>query len=268
MNDIKPIFVSRMPNRKISGEAHGETIYSLKQDSGIVTVKKPLSSISKDEIETLLHNEKCKKLYESDKDLYDRIYARMAEYNFKAEKAFSPDYTIRKHSKNGEGPIIKSIKVPKVMSSGAGVKINNETGIAANGNMVRVDVFTKDSKYYLVPIYVADMVKDRLPNKAIRQGKSESEWLEMDENYTFKFSLYSNDMIAVKKKNEETIYGYYTSTHRGTGAINMISHDGTRKLEGIGPQNLEIFDKYEVDILGNYHKINKEQRKGGKKQFK
>ena len=274
INDIKPIFVSRMPNRKISGEAHGETIYSLKQDAGIVTVKKPLSGVSKDEIETLLHNEKCKKLYESDKDLYDRIYARLAEYNFKAEKAFSSDYTIRKHSKNGEGPIVKSIKVPKVMSSGAGVKINNETGIAANGNMVRVDVFTKDSKYYLVPIYVADMVKDKLPNKAIRQGKPESEWLEMDENYTFKFSLYPKDMIAIKKKKDDIVqYLYYSSTDVSCAGIVCFNHDKStlpngKKEQKIGVTGLEVFDKYEVDILGSYHKINKEQRKGGKKQSK
>ena len=175
---------------------------------------------------------------------------------------------MRKHSKNGEGPIVKSIKVPKAMSSGAGVKINNETGIAANGNMVRVDVFTKDNKYYLVPIYVADMVKDRLPNKAIKANKPESEWLEMDEKYTFKFSLYPKDMIAIKKKKGELLYCYYTSTHRGTGNINVIMPDGSKELEGIGPQNLEVFDKYEVDILGNYHRINKEQRKGGKKQSK
>lgn len=261
---IKPIFVSRMPNRKISGQAHEETIYSLKHgnnDNGIVTVKKPLNRISKNEIETLINNEECKKLYESDKDLYDRIYQRIMEYNFKAEKAFPVDYKFRKYSKNGEGPIVRSIKVPSVMNAGVEV----QKGIAANGNMVRVDVFTKDDKYYLVPIYVADMTKDKLPNKAIKAAKPESEWLEMDENYTFKFSLYPNDMIVIKKKNEEPIYCYYTSTHRRTGSINTILPDGSSVIEGIGVQNLEIFDKYEVDVLGNFYKVKKEIRKGGKK---
>lgn len=272
-NDIKPIFVSRMPNRKINGEAHGETIYSLKHDTGIVTVKKSLSSISKDEIDTVLHDEKCKKLYESDKDLYDRIYEKMAEFNFKSEKAFPVGYTFRKHSKKGEGPIVRSVKVPKVMSKGSGVKLNNVSGVAANGNMVRVDVFTKNGKYYLVPIYVADMIKNTLPNKAIKANKPKEEWLEMDETYTFKFSLYSNDMIAIKKKGEDVQYLYYNSTDISSAGIICFNHDKCILPNGktdqkIGVMSLEVFDKYEVDVLGNYHKINKEKRKGGKKQSK
>ena len=134
--------------------------------------------------------------------------------------------------------------------------------------MVRVDVFEKNGKNYLVPIYVADMVEKELPSKAIVASKQESEWLVIDESYNFRFSMYSNDLVAVKKKGKEIIIGYYASTHRGTGAINLIAHDNSEKYEGIGVQNLEIFDKYEVDILGNYHKVKKEIRKGGKKRIK
>lgn len=263
---VKPIFVSRMPNRKISGQAHEETIYSLKhnKDNGVVTVKKPLNRISKAEIEMVINKEECKELYRSDKDLYDRIYQRLLMYDFKSEKAFPNDFEFRKFSEKGEGPLVRTIKVPCVLNAGVEV----QKGLAANGNMVRVDVFTKDDKYYLVPIYVAHMVKDKLPNKAIKANKPENEWLEMDENYIFKFSLYPNDMIVIKKKKEEPIYCYYNSTHRNTGAINVILHDGSKRIEGIGIQNLDIFEKYEVDVLGNYHKVKKEKRKGGKNNKK
>ena len=197
---VKPIFVSRMPNRKISGQAHEETIYSLKhnKDNGVVTVKKPLNRISKAEIEMVINKEECKELYRSDKDLYDRIYQRLLMYDFKSEKAFPNDFEFRKFSAKGEGPLVRTIKVPSVLNAGVEV----QKGLAANGNMVRVDVFTKDDKYYLVPIYVAHMVKDKLPNKAIKANKPENEWLEMDKNYIFKFSLYPNDMILIKKKNQ------------------------------------------------------------------
>jgi CRISPR-associated endonuclease Csn1 len=57
-----------------------------------------------------------------------------------------------------------------------------------NGDMSRVDVFTKEGKYYLVPIYVADCAKEELPNKAIVAGKGK-EWIEMDGSYQFLFSL-------------------------------------------------------------------------------
>lgn len=48
----------------------------------------------------------------------------------------------------------------------------------------------------------------------------------------------------------------------------MILHDGSKRIEGIGIQNLDIFEKYEVDVLGNYHKVKKEKRKGGKNNKK
>lgn len=264
---IKPIFVSRMPNRKISGQAHEETIYSLKHrnnDNGIVTVKKPLNRISKNEIEMVLKNPECRELYESDKDLYNRIYQRLLEYNFKAEKAFPIDYSFRKYSKKGEGPIVRSIKVPSIMSSGVEV----QKGLAANGGIARVDIFEKNNKFYMVPIYIADMVKEKLPNKAVKAFKNECDWIEMDKSYNFMFSIYHNDLLHLKKKNENDFFGYYTTIQRCTAAINLMAHDGSEEYKSIGIQNLELFEKYEVDILGNYHKVKKETRKGGKKQVK
>ena len=254
-----------MPNRKISGQAHEETIYSVKhKEKGFVTIKRELSRISKAEIEMIINSDDCKELYQSNKDMYDRIYDRMKLFDFKADKAFTDDFVLRRKSLKGEGPIIKSVKVPVVMKAGVEV----EKGLAANGGMVRVDVFEKNGKNYLVPIYVADMVKEKLPNRAIVANKPESDWLVIDESYNFRFSLYSNDLVVTKKKGKEIVIGYYASTHRGTGAINLIAHDNSEKYEGIGVQNLEVFDKYEVDILGNYHKVKKEIRKGGKNKNK
>lgn len=154
---------------------------------------------------------------------------------------------------------MRSIKVPSVGSTG--VRLKNEA-IAENANMVRVDVFEKENKYYLVPIYVSDFVKKELPNKAIVAHKSEAEWIDMTEEYIFKFSLYPNDLVKIKKKNEEEFYAYYNSTHRGTGAINLLAVNGDRKIEGMGVKNLEIFEKYQVDILGSISKVKKEKREG------
>ena len=193
--------------------------------------------------------------------MYDDIYEKMKEANFKAEKAFKDGY--RKNSKNGLGPIVRSIKVPSSGTSGVVLKKNNS--LAENASMVRVDVFEKDSKYYLVPVYVSDFSKKELPNKAIVASKNEEDWIEMTEGYKFKFSLYPNDLIEIKKKKEKTsFYMYYSSTHRGTAAINGISVNGENKIESIGVKNLEIFEKYNVDILGNISEIKKEKREGVK----
>ena len=128
--------------------------------------------------------------------------------------------------------------------------------------MVRVDVFEKDNKYYLVPIYVSDFSKKVIPNKAITIKKDEQDWLEMTEEYNFKFSLYPNDLVKIKKKNDKEIIAYYTGTDRSTAAITLLKQDGSEIIRGIGVKNLEIFEKYQVDILGNINKIKKEKREG------
>ena len=112
------------------------------------------------------------------------------------------------------------------------------------------------------------MIKDVLPNKAIKAGKSQDEWIEMDETYKFIFSLYYNDLVMVKKKGEKEILAYYNSTHRGTGAINLLSLIDGKETARPGAQNLEVFEKYEVDVLGNYYKVKNEKRKGGIKSKK
>ncbi len=259
IENIKPIFVSRMPERKITGKAHKETIRSTKfieKGYNFTVVKKNLKNISKQEIENIVNNKEFEILYLSDKKMYDDIYEKMKENDFKADKAFATEY--RKHSKNGNSPIVRSIKVPSMGNSGVFLKKNKS--LAENDNMVRVDVFGKDNKYYLVPIYVSDFTKKKLPNKAIVSSKDEKNWIEMTEEYNFRFSLYPNDLVKIKKKNQKEFLGYYTGTDRSTAAISLLSPNGEEKIRGVGVQNLEIFEKYNVDILGNISKINKEKR--------
>lgn len=257
---IKPIFISRMPERKITGRAHKDTMRSqkfIKQGHNFTVVKKSLKNISKQEIQDIVSKPEFRTLYFSDKSMYDDIYKKMKEADFKAEKAFANEY--RKYSKKGNSPIVRSIKVPSIGNTG--VKLKNNS-IAENASMVRVDVFKRSGKYYLVPIYISDFVKKELPNKAIAAKKDESQWIEMTEEYEFKFSLYPNDLVKIKKKNEKEFYAYYNSAHRGTAAINLLAVNGERSIEGIGVKKLEIFEKYQVDILGNISKIKKEKREG------
>ena len=260
LEKIKPIFVSRMPERKVTGRAHKDTMRSqkfIKQGCDYTVVKKDLTSISKQEIEGIINNKTFEKLYLSDKHMYDDIYEKMKEADFKADKAFANGY--RKYSKKGNSPIVRSIKVPSLGTSGVRLKNNS---IAENASMVRVDVFEKDNKYYLVPIYVSDFSKKVIPNKAITRNREEKDWIEMTEDYNFEFSLYPNDLVKIKKKNDKEIIAYYIGTDRSTAAITLLKQDGSETIRGIGVKNLEIFEKYQVDILGNINKIKKEKREG------
>ena len=132
--------------------------------------------------------------------------------------------------------------------------------------MLRVDVFTKAGKFYLVPVYVHHRVAG-LPNRAIVQGKDEEEWTLIDESFDWCFSLHPNDLVRITQK-KETFFGYYASTHRGTGAINIWAHDRNQtvgkdgSIEGIGVKTALKLEKFEVDVLGNIYPARPELRRG------
>ncbi|MBA1438175.1 MAG: type II CRISPR RNA-guided endonuclease Cas9 [Epsilonproteobacteria bacterium] len=168
--------------------------------------------------------------------------------------------------KKGDG------KIEKLKGNSINNNVKLKHGIALNESMPRVDLFQhkKTKKYYLVPIYVSDFVKETLPNKAIVPGNKP--WLEMDENYEFMFSFYKNDLMEIKtkktaKKESVQILGYYDSTHSSTANLTLKSHDGKKEFS-YGSQNLVFIKKYQVDPLGNYVAVKQEKRQGTKKQNK
>ncbi|MDK9692779.1 MAG: type II CRISPR RNA-guided endonuclease Cas9 [Sulfurimonas sp.] len=155
---------------------------------------------------------------------------------------------------------------------GGGVKNNVKLkhGIALNDGMPRVDLFQnkKTKKYYLVPIYVSDFVKPKLPNEAIVAGNKP--WIEMDEEYEFLFSFYKSDLIEVQTKKTATkeavrVFGYFNTAVSSTAQILINSHKGDEEYN-YGSQNLVFIKKYQVDALGSYVEVKNEKRQGTKKE--
>jgi CRISPR-associated endonuclease Csn1 len=143
---------------------------------------------------------------------------------------------------------------------GRGVSINDGKGMCDNGDMPRVDVFTKEGKYYLVPIYVADFAKEELPNKAIVAGKGK-EWMEIDSSYSFLFSLHKEDLVQIQLKNEEPFIGYFKGAHSATAQVQIQSIDSDF-VKIAGSKTAVIFKKYTIDPLGYYHEVKGEKRLG------
>jgi CRISPR-associated endonuclease Csn1 len=136
-------------------------------------------------------------------------------------------------------------------------------GVAANGSMLRTDVFMKRNnkgvaQYYLVPIYLSDMGKS-LPNRIVTIGSPKSEWTELTPAYEFMFSLYPDDLVKIKK-NETEIFGYYKGSNISTASITIEAHDRKTKNDGIGIKTLNSIEKYQVDVLGNFTKVAGEKR--------
>ena len=159
----------------------------------------------------------------------------------------------------------RAIKLGKIRQIGSKV--------ADNGAMVRVDIFRHKAsgKFYGVPIYTMDFALGILPNKAVVGGKDKrgviKEWLEMDSNYAFCFSLFKDDLILVQKKEmEKAELCYFSGFDTSGGQIKVEKHNNlftnlsydeallfneVEKQQGrTGIQNLKTFEKWQVSPLG------------------
>ena len=206
------------------------------------------------------------------------------------EGIFSPIYKTKKDPKGNFD------KFGNAKEKGGYTLIKSQNPIAGNSglheqdSMPRVDIFTKDGKYYLVPIYVADFAKGELPNKAIVAGKDKDgnkrEWLDIDDNYKFQFSLFKDDIVEISNKkikaqNVESVVGYFVSADSSTANItikkadnsedNLFKRDIDKKtnekkgdsLLSFGLlQGILYFKKLQIDPLGYYYEVKGEKRLG------
>lgn len=208
---------------------------------------------------------------EANPGLYEALRQKLLEYNGVAKEAFKEKFY------KPQRQAAKQIEVKKVRlkeKATLTVPLNNGQAVADNGEMVRIDIFSHNNKYFMVPIYTKDTLSKVLPNKAILAHKEYREWPTMDENYTFLFSLYSNDLIYFKHKNEFKFtksdktfvkmkegYAYYTSADISGGTVKVITHDAQYETRG-GIKTLLSLKKFQVDILGNISEVKQEKRQG------
>ena len=251
-NSLRPIFVSRVPFRKIGGKLFKETVYSKKDfKEGYFVSKKKLSDLKKKDLDNLYN-------YECDKRLYDAIIERMKVFNYDGKKAFVEEF--RKPTKNGElGPVVRSIKVKTTVPFRDGIEVNE--GLSAKEGMVRIDIYEKENKYFVVPVYRYQLLKGIIPNKAATAKKKEDEWTIIDETFNFKFSIYKNDLIEIKYAKKNGYFGYYDGFDRDSAGITIENHDNSKRYRGIGIKSgVTLLNKYEVDVLGYYHKVKEGER--------
>ena len=255
---VNTIFVSRMPVRKITGQAHQETIRSIRQQpdgTQRIIQRVKLSGLTPAILENMVDKDRNIKLYTVLKE-------RLDQFDGKPDKAFAEPIFMPTNDPEKQAPQIHGIRY--VTNEKSGIIINE--GLASNGDMVRVDVFQKSGKFFLVPIYVHHFAGERLPNKAIIAAKPEENWEEMREE-DFIFSLHKNDLVYIKESETEKYYGYYIRTDRANGGISIKAHDndssfGENGVKRKGIKTLLEFEKYSVDYFGNKTRILKETRLG------
>lgn len=268
----RPIFVSRMPQRKVSGPAHKDTVKGRAAgEEGLVVKRVALKELSFKDGQIVNYYRPG-----DDPALYHALCDRLAAHGGDAKKAFADPIC-----KPGTQAPVRKVKV--IETATLPVPVHGGKGLADNGSMVRLDIFfVEGDGYYLVPIYVADTVKPELPSLACVAYKPYVEWKPMSEE-DFLFSLYPNDLILLtdktpillkrnKKQHADTQSQlpleraaadgeplYYRGCDISTASINGCSHDNAY-LFNKGLKRLKSIEKYQVDMLGRVHRVNRERR--------
>lgn len=147
------------------------------------------------------------------------------------------------------------------------IKRDKRKGYAYNGSMVRVDIFRKNGKYYLVPVYTswvgrADLHTQYTPLKNNKH---------VDDTFEFCFSLYPRELVYLSD-GEYDEYVYYVSMNSSTsGYYVFVTHDLGRYAKNKFLNNdirrigyifksittLNYMQKKYVDVLGFIRDIKK-----------
>jgi CRISPR-associated endonuclease Csn1 len=262
LESVRPLFVSRAPQRRNGGAAHKETIYGRPErlrEQGGVTQRVPLANLTLKDIDKLIDPHRNERLYAA-------IRARLEAHGGKGDKAFPPDNPLRKPDANGEptGPIVRAVTM--VIDKLSGIPIRG--GIAKTDSLLRLDVFTKAKRFYLVPAYVHHRVWNSLPS-ATADGA-----VEIDDRFEFRFSMYPNDLVRVTLHGGESLMGYF----KGYGGppnpsnITLQVHDRNKnghrrandkgEIPSIGVRTALSLEKLHVDTLGNIYPAPPEVRRG------
>ena len=239
--------VSRSERRRGRGKGHEETIRQVREEDGkrIVYERKAVEKLTLKDLERIKDPERNQATVRSLRNWIDRGKP-------KDELPRSP-----------KGDPIRKVRLR--MGEKAGITVRG--GHADNAEMVRTDVFRKDGKFYLVPVYTHQVANKKKypvpPDRAIVAAKPEHDWTQIDETFEFRFSLYPDSYLEVVRKEGQVEEGYYRGTSRSTGAITLSPqncHNDEALIPGIGARTLLEFRKFSIDRLGRKHEVKREAR--------
>jgi CRISPR-associated endonuclease Csn1 len=269
------VFVSRPESRRGRGPAHGDTLYAFAPNGdGSVTrfQRVAVTKVERRHLERLKDPKRSRAL----KEAAEAWLANAERLGFKPGKLekYAAQHPLCMPTRNGvPGPAVRhlTMQLPDRVKGGMTVQRGTSEGHVDVATMVRVDVFTKDGKFHLVPIY-AWQVADRVgwpapPNKAIKAAAAERDWDELDQSYEFRFSLYPGALIEARRldKNGQVLehhLGYFRSVDRTNGRVSYSppANYASAAQERYTTKTLSSFRKFHVDRLGRRFEIVREPR--------
>lgn len=237
---LRPLFVSRAVQKRGTGPVHEETIRSAKHLANNQTHVK--TAIEKLKLSTLKNIVGA--LDPRNKALMDLLAKRLDEFGDDGKKAFA--IPLRKPSRNGNGPVVKSVKVLSTQKTGMRVR----GGVAELGDMLAVSVFKAGRHYLIEPEYLASS-EVRISSIAIPSDA------------VFLFYLRKNDYLEIKL-GDQTYFGYFVM-YESDGRLTLRAHDQPKPDKEYFRKsiaNARLIRKFHVDTLGNIHPAKPEPRRG------
>lgn len=252
-NQIQPIFVSRMPNRKASGQAHKETIRSPKvKDGNQRTVRKRLADIKLADLDNSI-------LAESDAVLYKQLKEILEQHGNDPKKAFTePVYKNGKtHDKHGT-PLAPVSTIKVYSTEPSGFFVNDGKAFVNNGSMVRLDVYKKvnpkgKTEHFFVPVYAHQIGRNRpVPTKILPAPKG---FTDVDESFEKVTSLFPNDYVRFYFANRIS-EGYYRGYDSASGQTSILDHSAANqdKITRVSARSAVSIERYDISILGDNYK--------------
>ncbi|MRR49875.1 MAG: type II CRISPR RNA-guided endonuclease Cas9 [Rhodocyclaceae bacterium] len=240
LDELRPLFVSRAPQRRKGGAIHEDTIRSAKLlDEGKSYVKTPLQKLKLANLSNIVGAS-----YSRNSPLITLLRERLEMHGDDGKKAFAEP--VYKPSKNGTGSLVKAVKLASTQKGGMFVR----GGVAEMGEMHHVDVYKSGNRYLIEPAYVASLEKRIKPTN-------------LPEDSVFLFSLCKNDFVKICLGN--VAHDGYFVMYESDGRLTLRAHDQPKPdkayfRKGIG--GASRIEKFHVDVLGNIYPAPLEPRRG------
>lgn len=238
---VKSILVSHTPSRKISGALHEDTAYGYSEHEKCFVYRKPLSSLTNNEIEKI-----------RDAKIQQLVQEQLAKFDGDLKKAFGDANNPLLHI-DGKTPI-KSVRLKANLNKDTTYPIVDPKGNAYKyfkyGNNHHVEIIEDVKTGKRKGIFVTAMEaakRARRDKTAIVQKDHGPEW-------KFIMSLAINDLVEIEDGGRKTYYRVQKmdgSNKRITFRFHSASRLDDKKTEIIGhPISLRC-NKVSVDPLGN-----------------
>lgn len=132
-------------------------------------------------------------------------------------------------------------------------------GVAAFGDIVRLDIYSCEGRYFPVPVNRTDIARrKRPPVKAIVPGKLREEWPEVGDQHSFCFSVYHGSFVEVVTQRGVTKSGFVRSFDSYKSQFFLTPVHNSADIVKVGISSAVSIRKHAVDRMGRVTPVHRE----------